>query len=215
MEPSVLTEIRSHRRGSKRRTLSLDGEPWITTPVEVVRELGLRPDDTVDPEQIKAQIAALEPRFARERCLRLLAVRERTSLELMTRLHEDGYSEDVVQATVARLVETSLVDDERFAESMARALVVSRRLGRARAFRELTRRGVPDELAAEALDACAPREAEGERAAESARRLLKANDTVPRLASRLVRRGFAPADAIAAARAVVPAEDVAEGFDEY
>lgn len=211
----MLTGIRSHGRGSKRRTLYLDGEPWVSMPLEAVRELGLRLEDEIAPDETLEQLATLAPRLARERCLRLLAVRERTAAELGGRLRDDGYTQDVTDETVARLVETGLVDDVRFAESMARALVVSRGLGRQRAQRELERRGVPEQLASETLDAHAPREVERERAALAARRLLRATDTVPRLASRLVRRGFAPADALAAARDIVPAHGDEEGLEDY
>lgn len=214
MDPRVLTEIRPQRRGSKRRSLLLDDEPWRSLPVEVLRELGLRPGDAVDTFELDAKIDDLEPRFARERCLRLLSVRERTESELLKRLLEDGYSEDVARETVARLAETGLVDDSRFAETMARVLIDSRRLGRSRAFRELTRRGIDEEMAAAALDAYAPRDAESARALESAQRLLRANDTVPRLASRLVRRGFAPGEAFTAARSVVPTTGDDATFEE-
>lgn len=213
VQSSVLTEIRSHRRGSKRRALLLDGEPWRSIPVEVLKELGLRPGDTVEAGLLDVTIAALEPRFARERCLRLLAVRERTRSELMSRLLEDGYDTEVAEATVGRLVDAGLVDDARFAEAMARSLVTIRRLGRARAFRELTRRGLSDELAEQALDTVAPRADERERTLDAARRLLKASDTVPRLASRLVRRGFTASDAFEAARSIMPDSSGDDGFD--
>lgn len=201
-----LTDVRTHGRGSKRRSLVLDGEPWLSLPLEVLRELGIRQGDLVDADALEQQIASCAPRVARERALRLLSVRERTVSELVGRLIDDGYSVEIATCTVERLVETGLVDDERFAEAMARVLIGSRRLGRGRALRELIRKGVDEELAARSLDEYAAVEGEGERTREMARRLSKPGDTVNRLASRLVRRGFAAGDALAAARELVESE---------
>jgi regulatory protein len=193
----------------------VDDEPWRSVPVDIVRQLGLRQGGPLLVEECAASIALLEPRLARERCLRLLNVRERTSVELHGRLLQDGYSEAVADETVAGLVASGLVDDARYAEAASRVLIVIRGLGRTRALRELTRRGVPDALAAEALDAVAPQEAESERAQECASRLARAGDTVPRLASRLVRRGFAPAAAFDAAREAIGAGQDSEGLDDW
>lgn len=199
----VLTEIRTHGRGSKRRTLMVDGEPWRCVPAAVVRELALRAGDGLDLADIEERIAEIAPRTARERALRLLAARERTSAELRKRLLEDGYDEETSRATVERLVATGLVDDERFAQMMARSLIVGRGLGRGRALRELTRKGLDDEMAGAALDEYASSDGESHRALETARRLSRDGDTVQRLGARLARRGFTPGDALSAARQVL------------
>lgn len=213
-EPRILTEVRSHR-GSKRRTLLLDGEPWLSLSVEILRELELRPGDAVDTDDLMASVETLSGRFARERCLRLLSARERTEVELLRRLRDDGYEDEVARATVSDLMRTGLVDDRRFAESVARSLIDFSRFGRTRAFRELLRRGVSEELAGEILDSYAPTSTESDRALASAQRLAKAGDTVPRLAARLARRGFAASDALAAARQVVPERQESSWCDPF
>lgn len=200
----VLTEIRSYQRGSKKRILLLDGEPHCAVSSDVLRELDLRPGDEIDDDQLDDRILSLSPGVARQRSLRLLSARERTSSEIGRRLRDDGYPTQVVTDTVGDLIASGLVDDRRYADLMARVLVVGRRLGRARARRELVSRGIPQDMAEEALDAHAPLAAESERAAELARRLVRSNDSVAGLASRLMRRGFSATDALAQARAVLP-----------
>lgn len=199
----TVTQIRQHGRGSKRRTIFLDGWEWRSVSADVLRELKVRESSQYESGELEARVADTEPRAARERVLRLLAARERTSAEIRTRLLDDGYPDDVARDTVRHFESNGLLDDARLAESAARSLIVGRRLGRARALRELTRRGLDAELAECALDQWAPREEERERALESARRLVRAADTVDRLAARLVRRGFAPGNALQAARSVV------------
>lgn len=196
----VLTDIRTHARGSRRRTLMVDGEEWGTIPVEVLRDLDVRPGDPLDLADLSARIAASAPVRARERALRLLMYRERSASELETRLVDDGYDAHVAHELVRGLAVTGLVDDGRFAENYARVLVLSRGYGRSRAMRELLAKGLPHELAAATLEAYAPEDAEIDRAIDRAHALARAGDTPDRLAARLVRRGFAPGIAFRAAR---------------
>jgi len=58
--------------------------------------------------------ANLSFQAAEDKCVRLLAVRERSSQELRTRLHDAGFSAETVQELVDRLQLAGLVDDQRF-----------------------------------------------------------------------------------------------------
>ena len=205
-----VTDIRSPRRGSRRRDIYLDGDFWRTTTAGVLRELCIAQCDEVDPEDTDARARDAEAAEARTRALRLVGYRERSRHELLDRLADDGYPHDVATTVVDDLVCSGLVDDARYAEQLARSLVEIKRLGRSRAARELAKRGVPDDLAAAALDAYAPPDEEEHRAREAAIRLTRPDDTVDRLAGRLVRRGFTSALALAAAREALPASDHGE-----
>lgn len=210
-----VTSIRS-RRGSKRREVELDGSMWRAVPRAVLAELGISSGDLVDPDEITARIITLEPPAARERALRLLAYRDRSESEMRTRLSDDGYSPSTVDEIVGWLLDTGLLDDARFAEQLARTLVVGRRYGRSRALQYMRRSGVSDRLAQSTLGALAPVEDERGRALVLARSLFRSGDSAERLASRLVRRGFTPADSLACARLVIgesqtPDADLFEG----
>lgn len=197
---AVLTGIKTHARGSRRRTLVLDGDPWETIPVEVLRDLDLREGDVIDLADLHERIASAAPIRARERALRLLMYRERSEHELFDRLTSDGYPPEIAHEVVTSLISSGLLDDDRFAENYARMLVLSRGYGRARALRELLKRGIDQERALEALEAVAPEDHEVARAGERAHALARAGDTRDRLAARLVRRGFSPGIALSAAR---------------
>ncbi|MHB8740933.1 MAG: regulatory protein RecX [Coriobacteriia bacterium] len=205
-----VTAIRS-RRGSKRREVELDGSMWRAMPRSVLAELGISSGDLVDPDENTARMITHEPPAARERALRLLAYRDRSESEMRTRLSDDGYSPLIVDQIVGWLLDTGLLDDGRFAEQLARTLVIGRRYGRSRALQYMRRAGVSDELALSALGALAPSEDERDRALALARSLFRSGDTVDRLASRLVRRGFTPADSLACARLVIGESEPPEG----
>jgi SOS response regulatory protein OraA/RecX len=179
---ALLDDIRPPRRGSRARVLYLDGEPWRTTSIEIVRALDLRVGLITDPADLEHAIGAEEPARARERALRLLAFRDRACDELRTRLAQEGYPPPVAAAVVADLARVGLLDDARFAASMARVLVDVRGYGRARVLRELEARGVDPSVATEATAEALPEQVEAESAL------------------RLARKGFRPALALSAAR---------------
>jgi regulatory protein len=213
---SILTEIRVPRRGSRRRTLVLDGEPWRDAPSDVVSEARLKQGAEVDPAALSHALAEAEPRCARDRAVRLLTYRERSAKELTDRLREDGYLPETVASVLERLVAAGLLDDERFARSLARNLTQIRRLGRSRASRELAAHGIDPLLASEALDEALSVEDEGAAAGELARTLaLRTGATRDKVAAKLLRRGYAPRVALTAAREAMSAVECAGGGDPW
>jgi len=212
MEHGEVTAITS-RRGSKRREVHVSGDQWAIMPAAIVKALGLQVGDTIALGDVLVRRLEIEPQHARERAFRLLAYRERSTKEMADRLTDDGYLQSIVADTVSWLTDTGLLDDERFAEQMARTMIILRGFGRQRALRELRRFGIVDDSAARALDAVAPAEGEDDRAFEIARRLSRPSDSVDRLASRLVRRGFSASDALNAARSCVSPSGTAEPDD--
>jgi SOS response regulatory protein OraA/RecX len=198
---ALLDDIASPGRGSRARVLHLDGEPWRTTSLEIVRELDLRVGLVVDTADLERDIDAAEPASARERALRLLAYRDRASEELRGRLAQDGYSPPVAAAVIADLLRVGVLDDARFAASTVRVLATVRGYGRTRVLRELQARGVDPSISTAAL---AEHLSDDDEAA-SALRLARAFAARPgadvgRLAARLVRKGFRPALALSVAR---------------
>lgn len=135
---------------------------------------------------------------AREAALRLLAVRERSSADLRARLRQKGYSAEAVTRVCARLIETGLQDDARFAEGYADAArrrgVASRRVGL-----ELRARGVEVDAAVAASTSRPEDEAVRARAVavQRARGLsgLPQEVRARRLGGFLARRGY-PADLV-------------------
>ncbi len=213
---ALLTEIRILRRGSHRRTLVLDGEPWRDAPSDVVSEAHLNVGDEVDPRELRERLAGIEPGCARDRAVRLLTYRDRSVAELRERLAEDGFLPETVSGVVDRLTDVGLVDDERFARSFARSLTQIRHLGRSRAARELAARGIDPELAGEALDEALSVEAEEAAAGEFSRSLARRpGATRDKIAARLARRGYSPRVALSAARQAMEASESESDPDRW
>lgn len=208
--PATITGITTVRAGSRVRVISLDGEPWHTTAAPVIRELGIAEGDIVEVSDIARGVEAAERVAARERALALLGYRERSVAELRTKTLDDGYPSGIVDDVVADLERSGLVDDVRFAEAFVRSLSVGKGLGRRRIERELAQKGVSPEVAAAVLlEYCDPEDSPA-RVLEAARHLARRGDRVDLLAARLVRKGYGPGEAFAAARktlAATPSDD--------
>ena len=132
---------------------------------------------------------------AREAALRLLAVRERSAVELRSRLRQKGFDPDVIVSVLDRLQETDLQDDARFGAQFVEAATRRGMAGR-RIQMELRARGLSKEEAARA--ATEDPESELARARDLAERKaarmgdLPLETRVRRLISLLARKGFDP-----------------------
>jgi len=132
---------------------------------------------------------------AREAALRLLTVRERSAVELRSRLRQKGFDPEVIAELLERLQETALQDDGRFAAQFAQSAAARGMAGR-RIQAELRARGVAKDLAAEASveepeeELARARDLAARRA--SRMRDLPAEAALRRITGLLARRGFDP-----------------------
>jgi regulatory protein len=132
---------------------------------------------------------------ARQVALRLLAVRERSAVELRSRLRQKGFDPEVIVSILDRLQETKLQDDGRFGAQFVEAATRRGMAGR-RIQMELRARGLSKEEAARATaeDPDAERARARDLAERKAARMgdLPLETRVRRLMSLLARKGFDP-----------------------
>src|SRR5918999_3834002 len=102
-------------------------------------------------EDYESLPAEVEYDRALDKALKLLAVRSRSRSELQDRLGPAGFSPEVVEKVDARLGELGLVDDMAFAMEWAGQATDGRGLSSRRIRHELTSRGVPPDVADEAV----------------------------------------------------------------
>ena len=145
----------------------------------------------LSPENSRAE----QVEFARRIALRLLDARSRSEAELRDRLDSRGVPEDVVEELVERFHEVGLLDDAAFAEALVQTRIQVDRHGFTRIRAELRRRGVDEDVVAEALSRVGQEEelvAARAFAQRRARALAGLDSRVARrrLAGALGRRGF-------------------------
>jgi len=109
-----------------------------------------------------ADVAPSDPvNVARILVLRRLDAAPRTRVELERYLVQRGIPDDVASAVLDRFTEVGLIDDRAYAQAWVGSRHGSRGLGRRAVAQELRRKGVAEDVIAEALD---PIDADQERA---------------------------------------------------
>jgi regulatory protein len=103
----------------------------------------MRPDDPDQKPQPR------EPAHAY--ALRLLAARAYPVRSLGRKLTQRGYPQPDIDATLARLSESGLLDDRKFAEHYARSRIVNDAASPRRVVQLLSRNGIPHRLAEESV----------------------------------------------------------------
>lgn len=88
---------------------------------------------------------------ARDKALRLLAVRSRAESELRQRLQASGFSAEIAGQVLKRLRDGGLVDDRRFAFERARSMGKGKGWGPRKLRADLRHKGIAEEVAEEAI----------------------------------------------------------------
>lgn len=145
---------------------------------------------------------------ARSIALRQLTMAPRSRKQLEDKLAQRGCAPEVAAAVLDRLEQLGLVDDAAFAGMVTRSQTATRGLARRAVAHELRRRGVPDELVEESVEAIDPAQERAQAEELVAKRLRSMHGLAPevqvrRLAAMLARKGY-PADvALPVVRAAV------------
>ena len=171
--------------GGAKVAVELDGARWRTLPVDVVVRCRLGEGEELDRPRLRELARELRRARALDLALRGVARREQSSASLRRRLARRGVAAATADDAVGRLEHAGLVDDARFAARRAESL--SDRAHGDEAIRwRLREEGVPEELAAAAVEALEPE-------AVRARRIVAARGHGAKTARELARRGFGEA----------------------
>ncbi|QQQ77896.1 regulatory protein RecX [Saccharothrix sp. 6-C] len=160
------------------------------------RGRGTSRDPSADDTEARPVDPAKEQRKATDICYALLAARARTRVELKDALLRKDISEQTAELVLGKFDRAGLIDDAAFAEVWVRSRHTYQGLARRALAMELRRKGVADEVAAEAV-AAVDDEAEEDRARELVRKKLRTmaslDDTtkIRRLVAALARKGYA------------------------
>ncbi len=209
-----ITAIERASEGSARVAVFVDGSRAFTVSQDVAERLGL----AVGVDLGETEIATIESDDrvgkARDKALRLLAVRARSRRELTDRLTRIGHEADAVEAVIADLEASGLVDDVAFARAWADERVRLKPSGRRRLESELIGKGVPRDVIANVLEEIFEEHSELELAVKAAAKRTRrfVGGAVPpkeraRLRAFLLRRGFSHEVATAVLRGLPDDDD--------
>lgn len=131
--------------------ISVDGEYCLTVDEAYFITLGLYEGKVIDECEFDELRDKINIRRAYNYAVSLLARREHSERELITKLNLKGYKEGAEQA-VNKLKANGYLDDERFARLYAKELKSLKRYGKKRIEQELYRKGIATDIIRDVLD---------------------------------------------------------------
>lgn len=144
-----ITEISAYKGSTMCVIFDTDERVYINE--KILAEYNLKEGMNVPAEAVEEIVSANDYRRARERALYLLDGRDYSFVELYEKL-ETNYSEEICLKVCKYLAELKLIDDRRYAASLARQLFEVKRVGMFKAKQELKRRGLSDSIIEEAVE---------------------------------------------------------------
>jgi len=186
--------ITSVERQPRRSTLDLyvDDELALTLSRDTCVTFDLRAGEEISQERLTTVRGAETTHIAMKSALRLLAYTPRSEHELRDRLGKKGIAVEVCEATIGRLREVGLVNDEDYARSFVESRNRTSPRGRRLLAAELRSKGVNAKLADESASTLSDADAAYRAGARRARSLLKLDHQKfrRRLGNFLIQRGF-------------------------
>ncbi|HPG41354.1 MAG TPA: RecX family transcriptional regulator [bacterium] len=195
MSPQV-TDIQVQEKRKDRFSIFLDGEFAFGVDQDVLLQSGIAKGDVLTPAQVQAMIGLEERKNARDKALRLLAVRARSEKELTDRLRQAKYSVRIIEEVIAELKRLKLLNDSDFAVMFARNRVITKPTGEYMLKQELKAKGLSEEDIQNGLDAAFQEKPEQRQALELAIKLKARHRQDEEIKARkkvndhLLRRGF-------------------------
>lgn len=119
---------------------------------DIVNDFDLHEGSEFDREQLRKIIYASNFRRAYQRALYLLDYRDYSAKEMLGKLIETYKNESLCTAVLERLKEHKFIDDERYAEKLARKYTEIKKFGYRRALNEIMRKGIDRFTAEDSLE---------------------------------------------------------------
>ena len=170
------------------RVVLEDGEE-IRSTLGVVTALRLYAGRELDAEGLEELRRESGRALARERALTLVSQRQMSARELRDKLRQKGIEPETADWCVDWLTERGLLDEAAYAAAVVHHYA-ARGYGAGRVRAELSRRGLPRELADEAMEAMSGGQEKLDRLIAARLRDPGDRDEVRKLSASLYRRGF-------------------------
>jgi regulatory protein len=186
----IISALKVQKRNPQRVNVYLDGE--FAFGLARITAAWLHVGQQLSNEKI-AQLKAQDTQEAAyQRALRLLSFRPRSSAEIRQKLTRLGYTEEIIDNVLGRLVRSGLIDDTRFAKEWAENRNEFRPRSRRALEYELRQHGLAREEIDQALEGLDENSLALQAARKHARKLhgLPATDFRRKLYGFLARRGF-------------------------
>lgn len=148
----TITEVRKQRKRETRRSIFIDGEFAFGVSEEAYVKFALFRGREITHAFLD-EVRTWEERYqAKQVALRMVNGRMRSRSEIVSKLKDREFDQEVIEYTLDFLREYDLTDDTAFAKAWINDQLLKRPLGRSRLVQGLREKGVPEEAVTEALN---------------------------------------------------------------
>lgn len=192
-----ITGIEQRRKGLC--CVKADGEEFLINS-DTVAKAALKEGDEISGERMEQLLSESDYQRAKSRALWYLSRGEHTCRALYTKLCR-AFPPQAAQSAIDRMCELGLLDDLRYARNAAETLAAANISGR-EILRKLFVKGVPNEIAKQAVEELSPDAASQIAALLQHKyfRQLESEDGVQKVYAALLRKGFSYSDVKSALR---------------
>lgn len=183
----IIIAIRQTSPG--RMTVELDDGRDIKSTLGVVTDMRLFSGRELDEDEVEELQTASKRAITRDRAVEMLSRRAYSHAEIQKKLIDKGEDEDTARYCADWLEERGLIDDESYAEAVARHYA-AKGYGAGRVRAELSRRGISRELWDGAVDAMPEDTAKIDKFIASRLKDTNDRDEIRRVSQALMRRGY-------------------------
>jgi regulatory protein len=131
--------------------VEIDDNRKLYLHIDIITDFSVRTGMELERDELRKIVYASNFRRAYQRALFLLDYRDYSAKEMTEKLVKTYKSEALCGAVLNKLKENGFIDDERYAEKLARKLVEIKKYGFRRAKRELMQKGIEQFTAEDAL----------------------------------------------------------------
>lgn len=191
-----ITDIQVQEKRKDRFSVFLDGQFAFGVDQNVLLQSGIAKGDELSAAQIQAILGLEEKKKARDKALRLLAVRARSEKEIMDRLKQAKYSVRIIEEVITELKRLKLLNDADFAVMFARNRVISKPTGEYMLKQELKAKGLSEKDIKQGIEAAFNEKPQTQQALELAIKIKARHRNQEEYKARkkvndhLLRRGF-------------------------
>lgn len=183
----IIIAIRQTSPG--RMTVELDDGRDIKSTLGVVTDMRLFSGRELDEDEVEELQTASKRAITRDRSVEMLSRRAYSHAEIQKKLVDKGEDEDTARYCADWLEERGLIDDESYAEAVARHYA-AKGYGAGRVRVELSRRGISRELWDGAVDAMPEDTTKIDKFIASRLKDTNDRDEIRRVSQALMRRGY-------------------------
>lgn len=151
----VITDI--FKKQGTRYQIEVDGAYWTIIDVEIIADFHLKKGMEVTEEMQEKVQRAADYRRGKERALYLLGYRDHCRKDLVDKLSKN-IDRDLAEEIADKMEELGFLDDRKYAEKLARHLVLVKKRGERRALQEMVLKGIDRETAVAAISLVEPDE---------------------------------------------------------